>query len=188
MIDTPEVPITVHAFHKSLQPAGNNPCKVNNGNCSHLCLLSTNPGGFACACPTGIKLLTSTQCADGPQNVVFLVQRTQISKISLDSPDYTSFPLSLGKVKYAIAIDYDPVEDFIYWSDEESHAIKRARQDGTAVTDIITTEIDHPDGLAIDYIARNLYWTDTGTDRIEVCRLNGSFRLVFEFAEFIILF
>jgi low density lipoprotein receptor-related protein 5/6 len=178
IIDIPEVPITVHVWDPSLQPLGNNPCLQNNGGCSHLCLLSTNDKGFSCACPTGVKLLNSTTCADGPQNVIFLVQRTLISKISLDSPDFTSFPLPFGKVKYAIAIDYDPIEDYVYWSDEEAHAIKRARPDGTAITDIVTTEIEHPDGLAIDWIARNLYWTDTGTDRIEVCRLNGSFRKV----------
>lgn len=179
VISTSETPITVHAFDKSLQPGINsNPCRINNGNCSHLCLLATNSNGFSCACPTGVKLLSETQCAEGPQNVIFLVQRTQISRISLDSPDYTSFPLSLGKVRYAIAIDYDPVEDFVYWSDEELHAIKRSRQDGTAVSDIVSTEIEHPDGLAVDWLARNLYWTDTGTDRIEVCRLNGSFRKV----------
>lgn len=39
-------------------------------------------------------------------------------------------------------------------------------------------EIDHPDGIAVDWIGRNLYWTDTGTDRIEVARLNGTWRKV----------
>lgn len=178
LIDTPDVPIAVHVWDQRLQPPGNNPCKHNNGNCSHLCLLSNSTAGFSCACPTGVKLLTPTKCADGPQDMLFLVQRTQISRISLDSPDYTSFPLSLGRVKYAIAIDYDPVDDFIYWSDEEVHAIRRARLDGSGQMDVVTTEIEHPDGLAIDWLARNLYWTDTGTDRIEVCRLDGSSRKV----------
>ena len=39
---------------------------------------------------------------------------------------------------------------------------------------IVSSEVKHPDGLAVDWVARNLYWTDTGTDRIEVSRLNGS--------------
>lgn len=43
---------------------------------------------------------------------------------------------------------------------------------------IIDTEVSHPDGIAIDWVARNLYWTDTGTDRIEVSRLNGTSRRV----------
>ena len=41
---------------------------------------------------------------------------------------------------------------------------------------IITSDIHHPDGIAVDWVARNLYWTDTGTDRIEVSRLNGTSR------------
>lgn len=168
----------VHAWSSQLQPAGDNPCKYNNGNCSHLCLLSTNSFGYSCACPTGVKLETSTKCADGPQDMLFLVQRTQISRISLDTPDHTSFPLLLEKVKYAIAIDYDPVDGYVYWSDEDAHAIRRARQDGSDQIDIVSLEVSHPDGLAIDWHARNLYWTDTGTDRIEVCRLDGTSRKV----------
>lgn len=108
--------------------------------------------------------------------MLFLVQRTQISRISLDTPDHTSFPLTLDRVKYAIAIDYDPVDGYVYWSDEDAHAIRRARQDGSGQMDIVTLEVSHPDGIAIDWHARNLYWTDTGTDRIEVCRLDGSSR------------
>ena len=40
----------------------------------------------------------------------------------------------------------------------------------------MNADVIHPDGLAVDWVARNLYWTDTGTDRIEVSRLNGSSR------------
>lgn len=43
---------------------------------------------------------------------------------------------------------------------------------------LVTTEVHHPDGIAIDWIARNMYWTDTGTDRIEVARLNGTSRKI----------
>jgi Low-density lipoprotein receptor repeat class B. len=43
---------------------------------------------------------------------------------------------------------------------------------------VTVTEVEHPDGVAVDWVARNLYWTDTGTDRIEVARLTGAFRKV----------
>ena len=43
---------------------------------------------------------------------------------------------------------------------------------------VLHADISNPDGLAIDWVARNLYWTDTGTDRIEVARLNGTSRKV----------
>lgn len=40
--------------------------------------------------------------------------------------------MPLGKIKYAIAIDYDPVEDMIYWSDGDTRSIMRAKQEGAA--------------------------------------------------------
>jgi len=43
---------------------------------------------------------------------------------------------------------------------------------------IISSDVKHLNGVAIDWVARNLYWTDTGTDTIEVSRLNGSSRKV----------
>jgi len=43
---------------------------------------------------------------------------------------------------------------------------------------VTVTEVEHPDGVAVDWVAHNLYWTDTGTDRIEVARLTGAFRKV----------
>lgn len=45
-----------------------NACGRNNGNCSHLCL--RNPKGFSCACPTGTKLKTKTECENLPE-VIF---------------------------------------------------------------------------------------------------------------------
>jgi len=43
---------------------------------------------------------------------------------------------------------------------------------------IVSVEVMNPDGVAIDWISRNLFWTDTGTDRIEVSRLDGTSRRV----------
>ena len=43
---------------------------------------------------------------------------------------------------------------------------------------VIINDVSHPDGIAVEWLARNLYWTDTGLDRIEVSRLDGSFRKI----------
>ena len=43
---------------------------------------------------------------------------------------------------------------------------------------VIINNVSHPDGLTVEWVARNLYWTDTGTDRIEVSRLDGSSRKI----------
>lgn len=128
-------PIAVKVYDARLQPKiGENPCGQNNGNCSHMCLLSaTEKKGYVCGCQTGVRLINEFQCAERPQDMLFLLQRSQISKVSLDTVDYTSFPMSLGKIKYAIAIDYDPVDDMIYWSDGDTRSIMRAKQEGAGV-------------------------------------------------------
>lgn len=41
-----------------------NPCEVNNGNCSHLCLLSTNQT-YKCACPHIMILMSDNRTCEG---------------------------------------------------------------------------------------------------------------------------
>lgn len=43
---------------------------------------------------------------------------------------------------------------------------------------IIDIGLRHPEGIAVDYISRNIYWTDVGLNRIEVATLNGTNRRV----------
>jgi len=59
----------------------------------------------------------------------------------LDSPDYTNFVLPLAGIKHAIAIDFDPVEELLYWTDEQSTAIRRAPLDGLSQQNVISTEV-----------------------------------------------
>uniref|UniRef100_A0A671WU01 Low density lipoprotein receptor-related protein 6 n=1 Tax=Sparus aurata TaxID=8175 RepID=A0A671WU01_SPAAU len=116
------------------------------------------------SCPAGAMLL--------------LARRTDLRRISLDMPDFTDIILQVDDIRHAIAIDYDPVEGYIYWTDDEVKAIRRSLLDGSDAQFVVTSQVNHPDGIAVDWIARNLYWTDTGTDRIEVTRLNGTMRKI----------
>ena len=75
-----------------------------------------------------------------------------------------------------MAVDYDPIEGKIYWTDVTLKLLARAFPNGSSVEVIADTDVITPDGLAIDYIGRILYWTDTGTSKLEVARLDGSFR------------
>lgn len=40
-------------------------------------------------------------------------------------------------------------------------------------SDLFSKGLNSPEGVAVDWIGRNLYWTDSGSDRIEVSRLDG---------------
>lgn len=172
-------PMDIQVLGQERQPNIQTPCSERNGGCSHLCLLSPIPPFYSCACPTGVKLKEDGKtCRPGAEQVLLLARRTDLRRISLDLPDFTDIVLQVNDIRHAIAIDYDPVEGYVYWTDDELRAIRRARIDGSDAQTLITNEINHPDGIAVDWVARNLYWTDTGTDRIEVTRLNGTSRRV----------
>jgi hypothetical protein len=41
---------------------------------------------------------------------------------------------------------------------------------------IIEHGLMHPEGIAVDWLSRNIYWSDLARNRIEVARLNGAHR------------
>ena len=61
------------------------------------------------------------------------MRRPDIRRISLDTPDFTDLILPLKNIKHAIAIDYDPIEGYFYWTDDEVKVISRARLNGTGI-------------------------------------------------------
>ncbi|KAK7073342.1 Low-density lipoprotein receptor-related protein 6 [Halocaridina rubra] len=124
---------------------------------------------------TDIKDRNSLQ---SPEEMLILARRTDLRRISLDTPDYTAVVMPVTGVKHAIAVDYDPVNGFAYWTDDEAQCIQRAMLNGTEQQVVVSAEVSRPEGIAVDWVARNLYWTDTGPDRIEVSRLNGTSRKI----------
>ena len=99
--------------------------------------------------------------------------------ISLDVNYFVSrtFFNHLGKQR-PIALDFDPVEDRVYWSDVYHGRIFSAFSNATSLKTLFHCNVQTPDGLAIDHVGRSIYWTDTGTNRIEVGRLDGTRRKV----------
>ena len=67
----------------------------------------------------------------------------------------------------------------MYWTDwGESPNIARAFLDGSNRERIIDTGLGWPNGLAIDYGERKIFWGDAKTDRIETANMDGSGRRV----------
>ena len=81
------------------------------------------------------------------------------------------------------AVDFLFAEGIIFWADVNLKKIKRIRVSTGEVEDVISVGLKKPEELAIDWIARKLYWTDCRdaeleTNRIEVANLDGSNRKV----------
>lgn len=49
---------------------------------------------------------------------------------------------------------------------------------GSARENIVEYGLNYPEGMAVDWIAHNIYWIDSGTRRIEMARLDGKSRRV----------
>ncbi len=101
----------------------------------------------------------------------------EIYKVPLAVPGTPCLPLGIStNISRPVAVDYDPVEGKIYWTDVTLKLIARAFPNGSSVEVIAHNNVTTPDGLAVDYVGRILYWTDAGTNKIEVARMDGSFR------------
>jgi len=98
--------------------------------------------------------------------------------ISLDVNYYVSKTLFKRRSQRPIALDFDPVEDRVYWSEVNHGGIFTVFLNRTSVKILFYCNVQEPDGLAIDHVGRNIYWTDAGTKRIEVGRLDGTSRRV----------
>lgn len=74
----------------------------------------------------------------------------------------------------AIGIDKDCAEGRVYWSDIAAKSIMNAKYDGTDKRTFISQDIISPEGVAVDWVSRRIYWTDSGKDTIEVASLDNS--------------
>ena len=74
-----------------------------------------------------------------------------------------------------------PIEIVTYCSPTELSCfqrISRAFMNGSSLQSVIQFGLHNPEAMAVDWIAGNLYWSDEGTSRIEMSRLDGSSRKV----------
>lgn len=105
-----------------------NPCTVNNGNCSHMCLLSAvAPSGYSCACPNDYILTENqTHCMrkmdlshyetrfillsyfctyliSAPPRLLFSVYSALVRRVNTDGQNL----ITLYSATYPRALDFD---------------------------------------------------------------------------------
>ena len=68
---------------------------------------------------------------------------------------------------------------YMYWTDWGTVAkIEKAGMDGSNRQVLISQNLTWPNGLALDYEYRKLYWTDAGSKTIQYADLDGTNRQV----------
>ena len=154
-----------------------NECLIS-GTCSQRC--DNIRGGYKCSCLEGYTLDPKGRyCrAGGREPYLLFANRHDLREIRLDSGDYRAV---VASTRSAIAVDFDYEGNYVYWSDVAQESILRARYNhshpaGTSQTEQVVTDLTTPDGIAVDWLHKLIYWTDTGRNTIEVVDLRSAGR------------
>lgn len=80
------------------------------------------------------------------------------------------------------AVDFHYNNKKICWTDHALESIQCVTYTGGLQvenkTEVVSSGVLSPDGLACDWITNKLYWTDSDTNRIEVATMTGQYRKV----------
>ena len=73
-----------------------------------------------------------------------------------------------------VGIDFDCQGERIFWTDVSGHAIRSSNADGSDVQ-VVADEsvVNSPEGIAVDWSSRNVYYADSAKDRIAVVSMDG---------------
>uniref|UniRef100_A0A3B3RKV9 Uncharacterized protein n=1 Tax=Paramormyrops kingsleyae TaxID=1676925 RepID=A0A3B3RKV9_9TELE len=101
---------------------------------------------------------------------IIFSNRHEIRRIDLYGGKYN---LLVPKLSNTIALDFHFNQSTLYWTDVLEDKIYRSITDIEVVIQygLATTE-----GLAVDWIADNIYWVESKLNQIEVAKLDGSMR------------
>ena len=67
-----------------------------------------------------------------------------------------------------VGLDFDAYEDYIYYSDVILDVIYKVKKDGTARENVLASQNEGVEGLAIDWASKNLYYIDSRKGTLNV--------------------
>lgn len=136
---------------------------------------------YICQCNTGF-VGNGTICRKNPThdgNFLLLNQGVATLKIPFEaSKKNLGRPIQIRQFQTAVGLDIDCYEGRVFWSDISGRAIRSSGYNGSNKSDFITQGIGSPEGLAVDWVSRNIYWTDSTKDTVEVASIDTKRRRV----------
>ena len=99
------------------------------------------------------------------------------SKIAKVSEDLRSSENVYTRLHGAVAVDVDIQTQEIFWSDVKRKQIRKGSIDGRLSHEVvISKDLGVVEGIAVDWVGRKLYWTDSLASTIEIAGLRGENR------------
>lgn len=162
------MPTFVKAYHETKQSKlRTNPCAVNNSRCEHFCLLSHGSdalmtNSFRCKCQVGYQLKRDLKSCEKVTEFAFVSQGNSIRAISIEpNVDVESrVPIIMPRIGLSRIIDIDSRGNLTFFFDPIRRAVFQAKfkdQTSVDVTPLVPDDLNTADGLAYDWIGKNLY-------------------------------
>ncbi|KAI8432507.1 hypothetical protein MSG28_013508 [Choristoneura fumiferana] len=158
-------PFDIKVIHPSRQPALSvNPCAVNNGNCSHLCLLD-GPNVRVCACPHVMRLASDNVTCEVHEKVIVVGWTGSIRGLDLDAPAQPAIPAVWGaQLAAPRTLATLTSQRLLYWSEAEVNEIKRTNLTGGTAENVVEMGAGTGPGgaMALDWASGVLYYYARG--------------------------
>lgn len=177
---------TIRILHSSLQKkVVNNPCKMENGRCQHMCILMNSGGEFRCACNVGWKLDdTLMNCTRVTEFMIYEQSVLRSYEIENCNSGFCEvyLPMSGDKKSAFQSFDYHSGNNNVYHilrSSLEYDTIYKVRLNESVPKIMSVGKSEEYESLSVDWMAGNLYYVDPSMRTVSVIGLkNESLRAV----------
>ncbi|XP_039746200.1 low-density lipoprotein receptor-related protein 1 [Pararge aegeria] len=170
-------PTAALAYHRQRQPRRPHPCAARNGGCAHICVTAYRAGAphADCLCRAGFRRAGHGDCELSAAESYLVLSRgtpPMVQGLALAHGDDAFVPAT--HAARPSAADVDVATGMLYYCDVHRYEIVRQRLAGGGREVFVADDVDNCEGLAIDWMGRNVYWTDEARGSLSVARLDAA--------------
>lgn len=166
-------PKAIKTVHSLSQPKVSKPCGYNNGGCHHMCIITNTPSGlgYRCACNIGWGLASDEiHCNLVSEFLMYSQQRFIKGRVLnpvIEGFSDAMLPVVSRRARF-VGLDFDARDQHIYYSDVLQDVIYRVHRNGTAREIVLASQNEGVEGLAVDWVSKNLYYIDSRKGTLNV--------------------
>ncbi|XP_050738868.1 nidogen-like isoform X2 [Eriocheir sinensis] len=139
-----------------------------------------SPYEYKCQCQKGFTGdgLTCQEAANHEKDILLLNQGLAVLRMPVDPQGGRSYIIHFEAFMTAVGADIDCLAGRFYWTDVRSSSIRSSKYDGTERRPMVTQgNIGFPEDIAVDWVSKNIYWTDSSNDVVSVASIEDGKQL-----------